>query len=77
MFTSLSAFQRIEILSAVSPTRGELAWVQDIMDGWEDENENGHPRLTPFLGRPSTPQPQNPLSMEGKYCRNSRVDFHN
>lgn len=70
MFTSLSAFQRIERISALSPLRGERAWVQDIWEGWEDENENGYPRLTLFLGRPSTPVPEaeRRVSMGGKYC---------
>ena len=67
MSTSLSAFQRIERLSALSPLRGERAWAQDIWEGWEDENEIGYPRLTPFLGRPSTPV-ERLVSREGKYC---------
>ena len=48
--------------------RGERAWIQDILDGWEDENENGYPRLTQFLGRRSTPvpEPERLLSMGGK-----------
>ena len=79
MPTSLGALQRIEILSALSPMRGERAWIQDILDGWEDENENGYPRLTPFLGRRSTPvpEPKRLLSMGGKYCGMSPKDSNN
>ena len=70
MSTSLNAFQRITKLSALSPLRGERAWTQDVWEGWEDENENGYPRLTPFLGRPSTPvpEPERFVSRRGKYC---------
>ena len=69
MFTSLSAFQHIEGLSALSPLRGERAWAQDVWEGWEDEKENGYPRLTPFLGRPLTtvPESEHRLSIGGKY----------
>jgi hypothetical protein len=74
MFTPISILQRIEILSALSPMRGERAWVQDILEGWEDETENGYPRLTPFLGRRSTPvpEPERLLSRGGKYCGKSQ-----
>jgi hypothetical protein len=58
--------------------RGERAWVQDILEGWEDETENGHPRLTPFLGRRSTPvpvpKPEPLLSMRGKCCGKSHEE---
>jgi hypothetical protein len=53
--SSLSVLDHINMLSALSPNRGERIWVQDILDGWEDD---GYPRLTPLLKRPLPPFPR-------------------
>jgi hypothetical protein len=78
MSTSLDALERIQFLSALSPNRGERAWVQDILEGWEDGSVDEYTRLTPFLRRPSTPVSAYGLvsSTEGEYGEKSYIDLH-